>query len=54
MRKPEFMSADDYDSIDAAEEAAPWAAIIVRVENGYMAFESRRDYKMWVEAGDDE
>lgn len=30
-----------------AQRGAPWAAMIVKVEGGYMAFESRADYKTW-------
>lgn len=31
-----------------AEKKAPWAAKIVKVEGGYMAFESINDYKVWI------
>ena len=27
--------------------AAPWAAVIVRVDAGWLAFESRQDYETW-------
>ena len=30
-----------------AREAAPWADKIVKVEGGYMAFESAQDYTVW-------
>lgn len=30
-----------------AQLLAPWAAIIIGVEGGYMAFESITDYKCW-------
>ena len=31
----------------AAKQAAPWAAKIVKVEGGYLAFESTVDYETW-------
>ena len=31
----------------AAKRRCPWAAKIVKVEGGYMAFESITDYQMW-------
>lgn len=30
-----------------AKGRAPWAAVIVKVEGGYMAFESVQDYETW-------
>lgn len=30
-----------------ARKAAPWAAKVVKVEGGYMAFESVADYEVW-------
>lgn len=30
-----------------ARDKAPWAEKIVKVEGGYMAFESARDYETW-------
>ena len=30
-----------------AEKQAPWAAAIVKVSGGYMAFESMKDYHVW-------
>jgi len=30
-----------------AVSRAPWAAKIVKVEGGYMAFESAEDYRIW-------
>ena len=30
-----------------AKKAAPWAAKIVKVSGGYMAFESTSDYETW-------
>lgn len=32
---------------DRAAKAAPWATIIVKVQGGYMAFESITDYEIW-------
>ncbi len=32
---------------NAAKSAAPWAAKIVKVCGGYMAFESVADYAIW-------
>jgi hypothetical protein len=34
-------------TLKAARAKAPWAAKIVRVEGGYMAFESISDYATW-------
>ena len=31
----------------AAAKAAPWAAVIAKVDGGYMAFESQDDYRTW-------
>ena len=31
----------------AARKAAPWAAKVVKVTGGYMAFESLADYETW-------
>jgi hypothetical protein len=33
-----------------ASRRAPWAAIICRVEGGFIAFESMQDYRTWREA----
>lgn len=30
-----------------AEEQAPWAAVIIAVEGGFMAFESAADADIW-------
>lgn len=34
-------------SLQAAKKLAPWAAKVVKVEGGFMAFESIQDYKTW-------
>ena len=34
-------------SYRTARKLCPWAAIIARVENGFIAFESVRDYRTW-------
>lgn len=31
----------------AAQKAAPWAVKIVKVDGGYIAFESIQDYATW-------
>ncbi len=36
---------DDYR--EAAEKLAPWAAEVIEVDGGYMAFESVEDAKTW-------
>jgi hypothetical protein len=38
---------DHAGSMEQAQEIAPWAAEIVEVEGGYMAFESVADYETW-------
>ena len=43
MRK-EFIQAD---TRYQAKKAAPWAASIVKVEGGFMAFESVSDAQLW-------
>jgi len=43
MRK-EFVECASYGT---AKRHCPWAAIIARVEGGFMAFESIQDYKTW-------
>ena len=43
MRK-EFIECASYGT---AKRRCPWAAIIARVEGGFMAFESIQDYKTW-------
>lgn len=30
-----------------ARKLAPWAAIIARVDGGWLAFESKKDYYQW-------
>ena len=32
---------------DQARRRAPWAAKVVKVEGGYLAFESIADYETW-------
>lgn len=34
----------------AARKTCPWAAVIVQVDGGYMAFESIDDYRTWRDA----
>jgi hypothetical protein len=34
-------------SMAEAWAAAPWAAIIVKVDGGYLAFESSAEYQTW-------
>ena len=34
-------------TIAEAEEYAPWAAVIIEVEGGFMAFESANDAATW-------
>lgn len=43
MRK-ELIKAD---SRYAAKKLAPWAAVIAKVEGGFLAFESVTDYDVW-------
>lgn len=43
MRK-EFLQVE---TEDEARQLAPWAAIIVRAEGGWLAFESQHDYEIW-------
>ena len=35
------------DSEETARDLAPWAAVVIEVEGGYMAFESTTDYETW-------
>jgi len=41
------MTFIDARSYRAARRAAPWAAIIARVEGGYIAFRTITDYQTW-------
>jgi hypothetical protein len=34
-------------SRSTAARRAPWAAVIAKVEGGYIAFESSHDYRVW-------
>lgn len=34
-------------TLQEAEKQCPWAAIIVEVEGGWLAFEDTRDYETW-------
>ena len=43
--RTEFLEVE---TIEQAEQLAPWAAKIVEVDGGYMAFESITDYETWV------
>ena len=31
-----------------AWEKCPWASVVVKVEGGFMAFESHTDYSTWI------
>ena len=42
--KKEFVECKSYAT---AKHRCPWAALIVRVEGGFLAFESVADYKTW-------
>ena len=42
--RQEFLEVE---TIEQAEQLAPWASKIVEVEGGYMAFESMTDYETW-------
>ena len=35
-------------SVKAARKAAPWACRVIKVDGGYMAFESNDDAYLWV------
>jgi hypothetical protein len=37
------------ETISEAENAAPWAADIVEVEGGYLAFESAAEARKWID-----
>lgn len=43
MRK-EFVACSSYST---AWRRCPWAAVIVKVEGGFLAFESVTDYQIW-------
>jgi len=42
-----FISYDTAKTNEAAKTIAPWAYKIVRVEGGWLAFESADDYHTW-------
>lgn len=35
------------ENLEEAKKKTPWAAIVVEVEGGFMAFESVQDYETW-------
>ena len=43
--RQEFLEVE---TIEQAEKLAPWAAMIVAVDGGYMAFKSITDYETWM------
>ncbi len=43
--RTEFAQVNDYET---AKQLMPWAAIIIKVENGYRGFESIDDYRTWI------
>lgn len=45
MMRQEFLAVE---TIEQAEQLAPWAAKIVECDGGYMAFESITDYETWM------
>jgi len=45
--KTEFISYQTADTREEADKIAPWAAVIVEVDGGWMAFESETDYTTW-------
>ena len=44
MLRQKFVQTDN---LKEAENECPWAAIIIKVTDGYMAFESMQDYHTW-------
>lgn len=38
----------EVDALVESLEAAPWAAKILEVEGGFLAFESLNDFELWV------
>ena len=44
--RSEFLSGEQYDSLDEAFDAAPWG-FVIEVEGGYRAFESLVDAQTW-------
>jgi len=45
--KTEFISYQTADTREEADKIAPWAAVIVEVGGGWMAFESVQDAATW-------
>ena len=46
MRTKTFTDWEASD-VPAVFELAPWAQRVIKVEGGFMAFESREDYRIW-------
>jgi len=44
----------EVETLEEAEDRAPWASKIVEVEGRYMAFESWSDYEVWDHSDDDD
>jgi hypothetical protein len=42
-----FISAENYESIEAVDSEYPAAAHIEEVDGGWMAFETSADYEVW-------
>jgi hypothetical protein len=42
-----FFTEEDYETLQAVEDEAPWAEEIVEAEGGWWAFESALDADVW-------
>jgi hypothetical protein len=38
----------EVETLQEAQEIATWAAEIIQVEGGFLAFESMTDYEIWI------
>jgi hypothetical protein len=50
MRKEffeEFFAGTEDDEIEIVKDFAPWAEVVVRVDGGWIAFESVKEYEIW-------
>lgn len=45
--RTQFIAEYDAENLDDAYDAAPWAAEIIKVDGGWMAFESADDLATW-------
>lgn len=46
--RQQYIPLADAPTYADAEAIAPWAAVIIHADDGWMAFESVKDYHTWI------